>query len=112
MELRNIALSLVNLFTGLVGVFLALRFVLKLFGANAANGFVEWIYDTSSVLLAPFRGIFPTEVIDRQYVLEFNTLFALVIYALIGMLLIMFVNMMTPAETVTDRPARKTARRR
>lgn len=95
---QNFATNLVNLFTGIVAIFLGLRFVLRLFGANADNDFVSWVYDMSAVLLEPFRGIFPTEVIDRQYVFEFNTLFALMIYAIIGLLLIALINAVTPEE--------------
>lgn len=75
--------GLVNFVFGIAEVFLTLRFVLKLFGANAAVDFVVWIYDTTSMLMAPFRNIFPTASIEGSYVLEFNTLFAMVIYSLL-----------------------------
>ncbi|HEX5796762.1 MAG TPA: hypothetical protein VFX86_00040 [Candidatus Saccharimonadales bacterium] len=90
------AAKLVNVFTGIVLVFLSLRFILKLFGANTSNDFVGWVYDNTSILLDPFRGIFQNEVVGRQYVFEFNTLFAMLIYALFGMLLLMLIAMLTP----------------
>ncbi|HYF97144.1 MAG TPA: YggT family protein [Patescibacteria group bacterium] len=93
------ATRLVNLFTGIVLGFLSLRFVLKLFGANADNGFVGWVYDNTAVLLEPFRGIFSNTVIERDNILEFNTLFAMLVYALLGMLIIMVIGLLTPAST-------------
>ena len=83
----------------LAELFLALRLILKLFGANAANGFVSWIYETSGAILDPFRGIFPTEVFESTYVLEFSTLFAMIMYAIITMLLIYVVELIArPVE--------------
>jgi len=71
---------------GLAELFLGVRFILKLFGANAGNCFVNWIYETSSTVLDPFRGIFPTQVFKGLFVIEFSTRFAIIIYALIAML--------------------------
>ncbi|HWT40311.1 MAG TPA: hypothetical protein VN081_03525, partial [Dongiaceae bacterium] len=59
----------------LAEIILGLRFILKLFGAYAGNAFVIWVYETSSAILDPFRGIFPTQVYKSTYVVEFSTLF-------------------------------------
>ncbi len=75
---------LVNFVTGIAEAILGIRLVLKLLGANRAAPFVQWIYDMSQPLLRPFLGIFPSPVLDRIYVLEFTTLFAILIYALFG----------------------------
>lgn len=77
--------------------FLAFRFLLKLFGANANNAFVAWIYDMSAVLLAPFRGIFPATVFENRYVLEFSTLFAMMMYAIVGLVLLFLINLVSSA---------------
>jgi len=92
MNIRSFATGLVNVFTGLVEGFLGFRFLLKLFGANAENGFVSWIYDMSAVLLEPFRGIFPAQVFENRYVLEFSTLFAMLVYAIIALLLVALID--------------------
>lgn len=97
----TVAEKLINVFTGAVLAVLGIRFVFKLLGANPVNDFVDWIYETSAVLLQPFRGIFPVEVIDRTYVLEFSTLFAMMIYAVVGYLLIALVDAV--ATGVKDR---------
>ncbi len=96
MGVRTFAITLVNFFIAVVEGFLGLRFILKLFGANANAGFVQWVYDMSSELLAPFRGIFPTRVIDNEYVIEFSTLFAMLVYALIGLLALAIIAAVTP----------------
>lgn len=96
MSPQTFATRLVNLFTGIVLGFLTLRFFLKLFGANAENNFVGWVYDNTAVLLEPFRGIFSNVVIERDSILEFNTLFAMLIYALFAMLVMMLIGLMTP----------------
>lgn len=98
MRPQDYAVRLINFFTGLVMIFLSLRFLLKLFGANATNNFVGWVYDNTSILLAPFRGIFPSEVLSRHYVIEFNTLFAILVYALLGLLLLWIADILTPGS--------------
>jgi hypothetical protein len=87
MRMRELAINLLNLFVGTVEVILGLRFLLKLFGANGGNGFVSWVYEMSGVLLDPFRGIFPVKVFENRYVVEFSTLFAMLMYAIIGLVL-------------------------
>jgi hypothetical protein len=83
----------------LVQLILGLRFILKLFGANAENGFVAWVYETSGAVLDPFRGIFPTTVFESTFVIEFSTIFAMIIYAIIAVLLVYLVELVTaPAE--------------
>ena len=79
----------------LAELFLGFRLVLKLFGADAGNAFVNWVYEMSGVILDPFRGIFPTQVFQSTYVLEFSTIFAMIIYAVIAMLLVYLVEFIT-----------------
>ncbi len=67
-------------FLGVLESFLALRLVLKLLGANAGNSFVNFIYDSSRVFVAPFEGIFEPFVSG----FETSTLIAMLVYALVG----------------------------
>ena len=103
MRLRMAAVNLLNLFVGAVELVLGLRFVLKLFGANASNGFVSWVYEMSDVLLSPFRGIFPAEVFENRYVLEFTTLFAMLMYAVLGLLITALINAITAPVTTNKK---------
>lgn len=113
MRLRYTAISLLNFFIGLVEAILGLRFALKLFGANSGNGFVSWVYEMSDVLLEPFRGIFSAKVFENRYVLEFSTLFAMLMYALIALIIIALINAVTaPAvadedDTVTEKVVKR-----
>jgi YggT family protein len=96
-ELNNLAKGIVNLMLTVVGVLLGLRFILKLFSADATNDFVNWIYETSGEILGPFRGIFPSPNLDG-FVIEFSTIFALVIYAILGMLAFYVIDLLTPEK--------------
>lgn len=72
---------------GFIEVLLGLRFVLKLFGANPASGFVDFIYGVSGVLSAPFDNIFgvtSTEAGETQSVFEPSILVAAAVYALVA----------------------------
>lgn len=106
MRIREIATNLLNLFLGTVEVILGLRFALKLFGANAANGFVGWVYEMSDALLDPFRGVFPTRVFENQYVIEFSTLFAMIVYAIIGLVVIWLIEALSPRPVVVKKKLR------
>jgi hypothetical protein len=72
---------------GVVEILLTLRFVLKLFGANAASPFVNFIYSVTNILTAPFDSIFGvTQATAGQThsVFEPSILVAAAIYALIA----------------------------
>jgi uncharacterized protein YggT (Ycf19 family) len=97
---------LVNGVLTIIEIFLVLRILLMLFDANPASGFVSFIYQSSQPLLAPFQNIFPSPVIQGQYVLDFSALFALVIYGVVAWLineLVIFI-----ADASTERKHRST----
>lgn len=98
MNLSALLKSLVNLIVGVVVVLLGLRFILRLFSANPNNGFVEWIYNSSSEIMGPFRGIFPSANIEGS-IFEFSALFAILIYGIIGMLAIYLIEILTPRKS-------------
>ena len=82
--------TLVNLvwyLYGLVAILLALRMILKLLGANTANGFVSFIYSITGALSGPFDSIFgvkTAEAGNTQSVFEPSILVAIVVYGLIA----------------------------
>lgn len=106
MRVRDLAVNLLNVFVAAVEIILGLRFVLKLFGANGESGFVNWVYEMSGALLEPFRGVFPTKVFENQYVLEFSTLFAMLVYALGGLLVMWVITALTPEAPVVVKKRR------
>jgi uncharacterized protein YggT (Ycf19 family) len=101
--------KLIHFVLGLVEIVLMLRIVLRLFAANPNASFVNWVYSTSDTLIQPFRGIFPTTVIEKSYVLDFTALFALIIYALVGSLLGYLVAVL---ERVAMAPVKSTSKKR
>ncbi|HEX7017305.1 MAG TPA: YggT family protein [Patescibacteria group bacterium] len=80
-------LYLINVVFSLIELLIAVRIILRLFGANPAAGFVQWIYATTEPLLRPFIGMFPSPVLEGGFVIEFSAVFALIVYAFVGYLL-------------------------
>jgi len=79
--------GLINVSFSISGIGLFLRFLFRLFGANPEAPFTQFLYNSTSPLLYPFRGIFEPYVIEQEFVFEFSTLIATAIYALIAWLL-------------------------
>jgi uncharacterized membrane protein len=72
---------------GLIIGLIAIRFILKLLGANPSAGFAEFIYSVTNVLVAPFVGLFGNPQAQGS-VMEVQSLIAIVVYALIAWLLV------------------------
>src|SRR5438552_14341648 len=85
---------------GFIDTLIAIRFLLKLFGANPAP-FVRFMYDVTWPLVAPFHGIFNTAQEGRS-ILEPESLVAIAIYALIGWGMVSLIRLMSrPRSTTT-----------
>lgn len=106
MQRSYIITRMVDFFVGLIVLILGLRVLFRLFDANPNAGFVEWIYDTSDVIIAPFRGIFPPATIEPGNVLDVSALFAILVYAVLGFLLTSFLASVV-GDSAADKPARK-----
>src|SRR6266849_5736252 len=52
------AAAVVGFIVGAIDVLIAARFLGKLFGASAQSAFVNFIYQVSGPMVAPFTGIF------------------------------------------------------
>ena len=65
-------------------IVLLLRVFLLAFSANTSAGFAQFIMNTSSDYLGPFRGIFPTHQVGETGYLDVSALFAIIIYLLIA----------------------------
>lgn len=84
--------AIISAIIGIITLIVGLRFALLLIGANPANALVDWIYDVSSPLVAPFAGIIGTTAVIAdgavvQSVFEWASLIALLVYALLGSIL-------------------------
>lgn len=68
-------------------VILTMAFLLRLFGANPAAGFADWVYTAAGRIMEPFRGIFPTHEISERAVFDASLLFAIVVYSIVALAL-------------------------
>lgn len=89
--------NIVYYILGVIEVFLALRFGMKLLGANPDSPFVDFIYGVSGIFVAPFNGIFSSATgdgVETTSVFEPATLIAGLVYWLIawGIVKLMKVN--------------------
>jgi uncharacterized protein YggT (Ycf19 family) len=95
-SLPDIVSGIINFIFGLIMILLVVRLLLRLFGANVTTPFVQFIYNSSSSLLEPFRGIFSPVVIDTTApsasVLETSTLVAIVFYLIVAYLIDAFID--------------------
>jgi hypothetical protein len=77
------AMQLIWLGLAVLESLIALRILLKLFAANAANPMASLLYGFTDVFLFPFAGLMPTPA-SGGMVLEISSVVAMVVYALIG----------------------------
>jgi uncharacterized protein YggT (Ycf19 family) len=70
-------------FIGVLEVTLAIRFVLKLIGADPNNLFAGFLYALTDIILFPFRTIVPSPSLHPYQAFEWSTLIAMAIYALL-----------------------------
>jgi hypothetical protein len=78
---------LVYFIVGFIDVILACRFILKLLGANPQSAFAATMYFLSAIFVFPFAGLFTPAVTSQSAVprvIEFSTLTAMIVYALLG----------------------------
>ena len=99
-QVRSIPATIIAYLLSIVEILLAFRLVFRVFGASSANGFVNGIYAITAPLTAPFTGIFPNDSLAGA-TLEWSTIIALIVYALIGSLLISLFNRTTRSYATT-----------
>ena len=88
------AAAFVWFIVGVVEIFIAARFLGKLFGASAQSAFVNFIYSVSGPMVAPFTGIFG-DTGSRTNTFETASLVAIVVYAVIGWGLVVLIRIVT-----------------
>jgi len=88
-----------------------IRVLLKVLGANTAVAFTQFMYAVTDPLLAPFRGLLPTFVSGRT-IFETSSLFAILIYGLIGIALARLVSLMFRRDVTVAAHGRRSRRGR
>jgi hypothetical protein len=99
---KSVAANVVWYIVGFIEILLAFRFILKLLGANPASGFVDFVYNISGLLTAPFDNIFNVSTAEGsvvESVFEPSILVAMVVYALIGWGIVKLVNVDRPTAS-------------
>jgi uncharacterized protein YggT (Ycf19 family) len=76
-------------------IILLLGFLLQLFGANPDAPFAEWLYRGLRRVMAPFRGLFEPVALDGRSVLDVSILFAMLVYAIVGLAQHAFIEWLT-----------------
>jgi uncharacterized protein YggT (Ycf19 family) len=113
-EAKSSMLRIGKILTGIVYaifivyiVILTLAFFLRLFGANPAADFAEWVYNAAARIMEPFRGIFPTTQISDTAVFDASLLFAIIVYAILALavqsLIAWFVARLTALQREAER---------
>jgi uncharacterized protein YggT (Ycf19 family) len=88
------AAAVVGFIVGVVDIFIAARFLGKLLGASSQSAFVNFIYQVSSPMVAPFKGIFGNGGSSTNS-FETASLVAIVVYAVIGWGLVVLIRIVT-----------------
>jgi len=88
------AAAVVGLVVGVVDVIIAARFLGKLLGASSHSAFVNFIYQLSGVMVAPFTGIFG-DTGNRTNTFETASLVAIVVYAVIAWGIVVLIRIVT-----------------
>jgi uncharacterized protein YggT (Ycf19 family) len=94
------AIQVVWWIVGLIDTLIAIRFLLKMFGANTASAFVSFMYALTDPLVAPFHGIFNTAAAGRS-VFEPESIVAIIIYTLIGWGIVSLIRLLARNRSTT-----------
>lgn len=93
LSISSIITRIIEIVFSLVIFALFVRFLFRLLGANTESDIVKFVYNSTNALLAPFRNIFPTQVIEPGYLIEFSTLIAIVFYLLLAWMIVSFIGL-------------------
>jgi uncharacterized protein YggT (Ycf19 family) len=80
----RVGVNIVYLLASVIAGMLAIRFILSLLGANQGSPFGSFMYAVTQPLVAPFYGLFGTQMVYGQSRLELETLVAIGVYALVA----------------------------
>jgi len=80
-----------------IEVLIAVRFLLRLLGANAEAGFVQMIHGISGVFMAPFNAIFGTQSVAGA-TFEWSALVAIAVYALLAWGIVSLIAAVNPRD--------------
>jgi YggT family protein len=80
--------AFINVVVSIIELLLIFRLIFKFLVVNTGTPFVAWIYNVTAPLVAPFSKILPDWKISN-FVVDFATVAALIVFGLAGYLLLM-----------------------
>ena len=80
--------AFINFVVGIVELLLIFRLIFEFLAVNTGTPFVAWLYGFTAPLVAPFAKILPNWKISG-FVVDFATVAALIVYAIVGYVLLM-----------------------
>ena len=80
--------ALINFVAVIIELLLVCRLIFKFLAVNTGTPFVAWIYSITASLVAPFAKILPDWKFSG-YVIDFATLAALIVCAIVAYLILM-----------------------
>lgn len=101
---KSIVINIIWYLYGLAAALLAVRFVLKLTGANGSAGFVNFIYSITAFLSKPFDAIFGVTTASNgkfTSVFEPSILVAIIVYGLIAWGIVKLLAINSPRDSST-----------
>lgn len=84
-------------FLALLEILLALRFILRMIGANPESGFAVFMYGVTGLFAGPFNGLIGTPIFAGAPI-EITTLIAMAVYVLL------FIGIAYVIQLIADRP--------
>lgn len=93
----------IDTIVGLVAAALLIRLLLRFLGANPNTRFVQWIYEATAPLMAPFANIFPSWQLGYGYVLDISVLVAMIAYGILGWIIMHVIALIFGRMPVTNR---------
>ena len=76
------------LLAGIIDVLITFRFILKMIAANPNNGFANFIFGLTNMLVSPFLGLVNTPVGADGLTVEIGSLFAIVFYTIVAAIIV------------------------
>lgn len=92
--------QIIYLIFGIIETLIAIRIILKLLAANPDAGFSHLLYGVTDPFVAFFENVFPV-VQSRGSVLEFSSILAIIVYALLGYVIVRLVQIFGRPNTNT-----------
>jgi hypothetical protein len=99
----------IGLTSALVTTVLGLRFSFLLADAGRRNDFVDFIYDLTRPLVAPFQDVVANRSLNNGGIVEPATLIAVTMYLLAAMLLVLFIWGLTATRPYVEHTNRSLA---